>query len=109
MQVVQRQHQRAILGDPRQQLADGANEAMTAEVVHTECIQLRLQRVGDHSQREIGLELRGPAGQREEAARLGAVERLADQRGLADAGLTGEVDGTALATGDPLERQVERC
>ncbi|TMK63677.1 MAG: hypothetical protein E6G53_10345 [Actinobacteria bacterium] len=109
MQVVQRQHQRAILADSRQQLADGANEPMTVEVLDTECVQLRLQRIGDHSQREIGLELRGPAGQREEAARLGAVELLADQRGLADAGLAGEVDGTALATGEPLERQVKRC
>jgi hypothetical protein len=107
VQVVQRQHQRAILRDLRQGGAQRADEAVAVKVLDREGVELRLQRFGDRGQREIGLELRSAARQREEAARLGARDGLPDQRGLADARLAGEIDRPTLSTGEPLERLVE--
>ena len=103
VQIIQRQHQRSSLGDPGQQGAERASEAMSVELLDRPGIDLRLQRVGEHGEWKIGFELRRSARQHEEAACLGTLERLADQRGLADAGFAGETHGATLATGEPLE------
>ena len=109
VQVVQRQHQWAILGDPRQSGAQRADEVVAVQVLHREGVELGLQRVDDRREWQAGLELRGPARQREEAAGPGAHQSLADQRGLPDARLARQVGRPTLSTGEPLERQFERC
>ena len=68
---------------------------------------MALERVDEHRERDARLELGGAARHRLLPARPGALKDLPDQRGLADAGLAGEVDRASLAPAERVDGEID--
>jgi hypothetical protein len=67
-----------------------------------------LERLGDHGERHVLLELGRPPRQDRQTAFGAARERLGDQRGLPDAGFAPDDGDGALASANPVEQIVDR-
>jgi hypothetical protein len=68
-----------------------------------------LQRVREHRERQLELELGGSAGQRQTAVLTAALQTLADQRRLPDARLTGEVERPALTISQRTDQTLDNA
>jgi len=64
---------------------------------------MMLQRVGEHPERQLELELGGSARQRHVATLMATLQDLADQRRLADSRLAGEAERTTLTSAQRTE------
>jgi hypothetical protein len=65
------------------------------------------ERFSEDGERQVALELGGPAGLRRVAAVFASAQDLADQGCLADPRLARDNDGSALAGVDGVEQPVE--
>jgi hypothetical protein len=66
-----------------------------------------LERIDEHREWHVRLELGRAPQQRLVAALIGTDQNLGDQRRLADAGLAGDVDGAVLASAERVEKQIK--
>ena len=131
MQVVEREHDRAVAREQVEQVAHRAVRAVAVvgehaagrvrpahgrqdlgEVVGGGQLELlrgdvRVQRVGPHAERLAALELGGRAREHEVAASLAAIAQLVQQARLADAGLALDRDRAGRAGVQRVERGVE--
>ena len=138
MHVVQDQHQRTVPGQPAEQLPHrpvdpepfdvtqlpgrrtglegGEDGGQPAEHCRLQVVaqpghgggQVVVQSGDEHRERHRGLELGGRALQHQVPAVVGAPAELGEQPGLADPGLTGDVQDHRLARADPVESPVDR-
>ena len=136
MQVVEHEHERRPLGELLQQRPDGAVHAMALglrrlggerrergehvreagprlgsellEAVRRQPVHVLVERVDEHAERQVGLELGRRAREHQVPALVGGARELGQQPRLADPGLARDLErGEALPL-EPGQRLLER-
>ena len=98
-------------GERREHPAELRSDVLVQGGKHTriESLDVFLERVDEHPERQVTLQLRCGPAQYEVTARIGASRELCEESRLPDPGLSHEGDGGTLARIEPGEELVERA
>ena len=78
------------------------------QAARLEALDVLVERVDEHPERQVALQLGGAPGEHELPPLVRARGQLAEQAGLADPGLADQFQGSRAAPPEPVERLVER-
>ena len=98
-------------GERREHPAELCSDVLVQRGEHAriECLDVFLERIDEHPERQVALELRCGPAQHEVPARIGASRELGEESRLPDAGLSHQSDGGTLARIECGEELVERA